>query len=168
MAHFAKINSDNVVEQVIVIANERESYGVNFITNTLLLSGIWLQTSFNTHGGVHLNGGTPLRKNFANIGSTYDATRDAFIPAKPFPSWTLDENTCTWLPPVARPSDRKKYTWNEATTSWDVFTPPKPYSSWTLDESTCTWLPPVTKPTDGMYVWIEASQTWQKQELFPR
>ena len=211
MAHFAKINSDNVVEQVIVIANERESYGVNFITNTLLLTGTWLQTSFNTRGGVHLNGGTPLRKNFANIGSTYDATRDAFIPAKPFPSWTLDENTCTWLPPVAkptdskkylwnetttswdifiptqpfpswtldestctwlppvaRPSDRKKYTWNEATTSWDVFTPPKPYSSWTLDESTCTWLPPVTKPTDGMYVWIEASQTWQKQELFPR
>ena len=118
MAHFAKINSDNVVERVIVIANERESYGVSFITNTLQLSGTWLQTSFNTRGGVHLNGGTPLRKNFANIGSTYDATRDAFIPAKPFPSWVLDEDTCKWKAPIEYPTDGLMYEWDEELTDW--------------------------------------------------
>jgi hypothetical protein len=161
MAHFAKINSDNVVEQVIVIANEVESYGASFITDTLQLSGTWLQTSFNTHGGIHFQGGIPLRKNYANIGSTYDVSKDAFIPPKPFPSWVLDEETCLWASPVAKPVDSKKYLWNEATTSWDIFIPAQPFPSWTLDESTCTWLPPVARPSDRKkYTWNEDTTSW--------
>lgn len=77
----------------------------------------WVQTSYNTHGGQHPEG-RPLRKNFAGIGYTYDAQRDAFIAPKPFNSWVLDEQTCLWNAPVAMPTDGKMYTWDEATTSW--------------------------------------------------
>jgi hypothetical protein len=80
--------------------------------------GEWLQTSYNTHGGVHKNGGTPLRKNYAGIGFTYDSQRDAFIPPQPYPSWTLVEETCQWTAPVLYPTDGKMYQWDEATTNW--------------------------------------------------
>ena len=76
------------------------------------------QTSYNTHGGQHLLGGTPLRKNYAGIGYTYDASKDAFIPPKPFNSWVLDETTCWWEAPVAYPSDGKEYDWDEDNTQW--------------------------------------------------
>ena len=79
---------------------------------------MYKQTSYNTHGGVHALGGTPFRKNYAGIGYTYDAQRDAFIPPKAFESWSLNEDTCLWEPPVAMPDDGKIYTWDEATTSW--------------------------------------------------
>jgi hypothetical protein len=80
--------------------------------------GAWIQTSYNTHGGVHANGGTPLRKNYAGIGYSYDAGRDAFIPQKPFASWTLNDTTCLWDAPVAMPTDGKMYTWDEEAGNW--------------------------------------------------
>jgi hypothetical protein len=111
MAHFAKV-VDGKVSQVIVA--EKEFFDT-FVDSS---PGEWIQTSYNTHGGVHKNGGTPLRKNYAGIGFTYDRTKDAFIPPQPFASWTLDDNSCLWNAPVAMPTDGKFYTWDEATTSW--------------------------------------------------
>ena len=115
MAHFAKVNK-GMVEQVIVAEAE--------FFNTFVDSspGEWLQTSFNTHGGVHTLDGTPLRKNYAGVGFTYDSARDAFIPPQPYASWTLNEDTCLWVCPVAYPSDGKNYTWNENTQQWDEVT----------------------------------------------
>ena len=80
--------------------------------------GEWIQTSYNTYGGVHTQGGTPLRKNYAGIGYTYDRERDAFIPPKPYASWVLNEDTCQWDAPVAMPTDGKLYTWDETTQAW--------------------------------------------------
>lgn len=117
MAHFAKV-TDGKVTQVIVAEPE---FFETFVDSS---PGTWIQTSYNTHGGVHATGGTPLRKNYAGIGYTYDATRDAFIPPKPFPSWILDEQTCLWNPPVAMPADDKMYMWNEATVSWEQVSEP--------------------------------------------
>jgi hypothetical protein len=111
MAHFAKV-VDGKVSQVIVAEPE---FFETFVDSS---PGEWIQTSYNTHGGVHANGGTPLRKNYAGIGFTYDRTRDAFIPPQPFASWLLDEETCLWNAPVAMPDDGKIYQWDEATTSW--------------------------------------------------
>lgn len=111
MSHFAKVQ-DGIVVQVIVAEPE--------FFNTFVDSspGQWIQTSYNTRGGVHANGGTPLRKNYAGIGYTYDAQRDAFIPPKPFASWALDEQTCLWQAPVAAPTDGKIYVWDETSGSW--------------------------------------------------
>ena len=109
MAHYAQLNEDNEVIQVIVADQE-------FIDTQ---EGTWVQTSYNTQGGVHLTGGTPLRKNYAGIGYTYDPERDAFIPPKPYESWLLDEETCLWNPPVEYPQDNKMYIWNESNQTWD-------------------------------------------------
>jgi len=111
MAHYAKVNN-GIVEQVIVAELE--------FFNTFVDSspGAWVQTSYNTFGGVHLNGETPLRKNYAGIGYTYDITKDAFIPPKPYASWTLVEATCQWEAPVAYPDDGKLYKWDESSTNW--------------------------------------------------
>jgi len=111
MAHFAKV-VDGKVSQVIVAEPE---FFQTFVDSS---PGEWIQTSYNTHGGVHATGGTPMRKNYAGIGFTYDRTRDAFIPPKPFASWTLDDNSCLWNAPVAMPTDGKSYKWDEATTAW--------------------------------------------------
>lgn len=111
MAHFAKV-VDGKVLQVIVAEPE---FFQTFVDSS---PGEWLQTSYNTHGGVHKNGGTPLRKNYAGIGFTYDSQRDAFIPPQPYPSWTLVEETCQWTAPVLYPTDGKMYQWDEATTNW--------------------------------------------------
>ena len=110
MGHFAKV-VDGTVTQVIVAEPE--------FFNTFVDSspGAWLQTSYRTHGGEHPEG-RPLRKNYAGIGYSYDAGRDAFIPQKPFASWTLNESTCLWDAPVAMPTDGKVYTWNEETVNW--------------------------------------------------
>ena len=113
MAHFAKVNQGKVIE---VIVAEPEFFN-NFVDSS---PGEWIQTSYNTVGGQHKTGGTPLRKNFAGIGYTYDRERDAFYPPKPFDSWTLNEETCDWDAPTPRPNDDKRYSWNESTTSWDV------------------------------------------------
>ena len=107
MSHFAKIKN-GFVETVIVAEQD-------FVDTQ---AGTWVQTSYNTYGGQHILGGTALRKNYASIGYTYDSTRDAFYAPQPYASWTLNETTCLWEPPVAYPDDEKIYTWNEDTTSW--------------------------------------------------
>jgi len=109
--HYAKVEN-NLVTRVIVA---EASFFESFVDDT---PGEWLQTSYNTSGGVHLDGGTPLRKNYAGIGMTYDSVRDAFIAPQPYPSWTLVEDTCLWEAPVAYPTDDKMYEWDEDTTSW--------------------------------------------------
>ena len=111
MGHFAKVVDSKVVQ---VIVAEPEFFDT-FVDSS---PGQWIQTSYNTQGGVHKNGGTPLRKNYAGIGYIYDAVRDAFIPPQPFASWLLNNDTCLWEAPVAMPTDGKPYEWNEATTSW--------------------------------------------------
>lgn len=118
MSHFAHINQDNIVDQVIVAEQD-------FINSGAVGDpASWKQTSYNTRGGVHYgpdgnpDGGVAIRKNYAGIGYTYDAVRDAFIPPNPFPSWTLNEITCIYEPPVAYPEDGKMYNWDENTTSW--------------------------------------------------
>ena len=127
MASFAKIGSNNKVIEVHSVHNdvlkddggiEQEALGIDFLTKLTGWS-VWKQTSYNTGGGVHKLGGTPFRKNHAGIDYTYDASKDAFIPPQPYPSWTLDEDTCQWESPVAYPDDGKRYEWNEGTTSWD-------------------------------------------------
>lgn len=110
MAHFAKVLDGKVV-QIIVAEPE---FFETFVDSS---PGEWIQTSYNTHGGQHKLGGTPLRKNYAGIGYTYDRQRDAFIPPQPYASWTLNEETCLWEPPVPMPDD-KPYMWDEATTNW--------------------------------------------------
>lgn len=118
MAHFAQIDNNNIVTQVIVVANEElldngvesEVKGVAFCQS--LFGGNWKQTSYNGN----------IRKNYAGIGYTFDAGRDAFIAPQPFASWVLDESTCRWEAPVPYPTDGKMYSWNEATLSWDEVT----------------------------------------------
>jgi hypothetical protein len=132
MASFAKIGLNNKVIAVHSVVNkvlhdsngiEREDIGIDFLTK---LHGwaIWKQTSYNTHGGVHSSGGTPLRKNHAGIGMTYDEDRDAFIPKKLFNSWILNEQTCNWEAPVAKPTtileDNQYYSWNESIINWEI------------------------------------------------
>jgi hypothetical protein len=119
MAHFAQIDENNIVTQVLVVDNEREEGAELWLSQTLGLGGTWVKTSYNTIGGQHRTGGTPFRKNFAGIGYTYDKERDAFIPPKPHNSWLLDELTCHWKAPTPRPLDDKVYVWNESTLSWD-------------------------------------------------
>ena len=118
MAHFAEIDADNLVVRVLVVPDVQENRGQEYLADDLGLGGTWKKTSYNTQGGVHVNGGTPYRKNYAGIGYTFDAAKDAFIPPKPFASWTLNETTCNWEAPVAMPTDDKMYRWEEATTSW--------------------------------------------------
>ena len=111
MAHFAKV-VNGIVTRIIVA---EQDFMDAFIDDS---PGEWIQTSYNTKRGVHTLGGTPLRKNFASIGGTYDSTRDAFIPPQPFASWTLDEKTCVWEPPSPYPSDGKDYVWDEGAKGW--------------------------------------------------
>jgi hypothetical protein len=122
MAHFAEVDENNIVLRVLVVDDLHESDGQNFLANTLGLGGTWLKTSYNTAAGVHANGGTPFRKNYAGVGYTYDETLDAFIAPKPFASWVLNEETCVYEAPVAYPTDGALYLWNEETTSWDLVT----------------------------------------------
>ena len=121
MAHFAKLGTGNIVEQVISINNslitdangiEQEQLGNDFINKLYNTRDVWKQTSYNNN----------IRKNFAGIGFQYDQTRDAFIPPKPYNSWVLNEDTCNWQSPVDYPDDDKGYTWNEQTKSWDLTT----------------------------------------------
>jgi hypothetical protein len=118
MAHFAKLDENNVVLEVVVISNnellqdgvESEAKGVQFLVDWSGGYSLWKQTSYNGS----------IRKNYAGIGYTYDATRDAFIPPQPFASWVLNENTCLWDAPTPMPVDGQRYNWNESTTSWVV------------------------------------------------
>ena len=127
MASFAKIGLNNKVIELLSVHNdelkdaegiEQEVLGIDFLTKLTGWS-IWKQTSYNTGGGLHKLGGTPFRKNHAGIGYTYDEDKDAFIPPRPFTSWTLNDTTCQWDPPTAMPDDGKLYEWNESTKAWD-------------------------------------------------
>lgn len=127
MAHFAKV-IDEIVDQVIVAEPE---FFNNFVDSS---PGTWLQTSYNTYGGVHYDPETgepsadqskALRKNYAGNGFIYDAERDAFIPPKPFESWILNETSCLWDPPVVMPDDGQPYTWNETEQRWDAASAPE-------------------------------------------
>ena len=111
MAHYAKVNN-GLVTQVIVAEAE---FFETFVDSS---PDEWIQTSYNTQGGVHSDGGTPLRKNYAGVGFTYDSVRDAFISPQPHPSWVLDEDTCIYEAPVPYPTDDLMYSWDEDTTSW--------------------------------------------------
>lgn len=97
MAHFAEIDENNIVTRVLRVPDEEQHRGQEFLADDLGLGGTWVQTSYNTRGGVHLLDGTPFRKNYAGIGYSFDAIRDAFIPEKPEGNWTLDEATCLWV-----------------------------------------------------------------------
>jgi len=113
MAHFAKLGVGNIIETVEVVSNDiatTEQAGVDFLNNLYNTRDVWKQTSYNGN----------IRKNYAGIGYTYDQTRDAFIPPKPFNSWILNEDTCLWEAPVAYPDDDNTYTWNESTQTWDL------------------------------------------------
>jgi hypothetical protein len=118
MAHFAKIGLNGKVLQVQVVKNEvlhdsngveQENIGIDFLTQSTGWA-VWKQTSYNGN----------IRKNFAGVGMTYDEDRDAFIPPKPFNSWTLNETTCRWDPPVVKPDDGQNYIWNETNQTWDL------------------------------------------------
>lgn len=135
MAHFAHI-TNGIVDQVIVIDAE------TLATGHWGDPSEWVQTSYNTVSGVHTQGGTPLRKNFAGIGYSYDAGRDAFIPPQPYASWVLNEDTCQWGAPIAMPTDGAIYVWRESDTSW-VAQP--------------------AYPTDGKtYMWNLETGTWDE------
>ena len=125
MAHFAKLDINNIV--IFVTVGRQEDDGQESVLSART-GDTYLQTSYNTRGGIQYdpNTGQPsidqsksLRKNFAGIGYSYDKVRDAFIPPKPFASWTLDESTCNWVPPVSYPNDGNTYTWNEGSQSWN-------------------------------------------------
>ena len=118
MAHFAEINSSNIVTRVLVVDDSRQHRGQEFLANDIGLGGTWIQTSYNTRCGIHINDGTPLRKNYAGIGYTYDSVKDAFIPPAPYPSWILNETTCCWESPIPYPTDGKNYVWNEENINW--------------------------------------------------
>ena len=135
MAYFAEIDILKRVTRVIAVydedtqddnGNEVEEVGAAFC-NKLMKGGTWIQTSYNTSMGIHRLGGTPLRVNYAGIGDTYDAEKDAFIPPQPYPSWILDEDICQWEAPVERPYNVydenakliTQYEWNEDTGAWD-------------------------------------------------
>jgi hypothetical protein len=135
MASFAKLSSKNIVITVESVVNEvikdsnnieQEQLGIDFLNQLYNTNDNWKQTSYNTHGGVHSNGGTPFRKNHAGKGYTYDETRDAFIPQKPFNSWILNETTCLWEPPITKPTEQLEenqyYSWNEDIINWEVKT----------------------------------------------
>lgn len=115
MTHFAKV-TDGIVTNVIVAEPD---FFDTFVDTS---AGEWVQTSYNTRGGVHLEGRKPLRKNFAGIGFTYDRDRDAFIPPQPFPSWLLNEDSCLWDAPVPYPTDGGEYRWDEPTLTWEAHT----------------------------------------------
>lgn len=117
MAHFAQLDKDNTVTQVIVVHNnelldedhqESEAQGIAFCQSLFGSDTVWRQTSYNGS----------IRKNYAGVGYIYDANLDAFIPPKPYPSWTLNQDICQWQPPVPYPADGKQYIWNESTISW--------------------------------------------------
>jgi len=139
MPHYAEIDSINTVVRVLVVPDNDHTHGraQEYLANDLGLGGTWIQTSYNTRGGIHYtqipafddkgnmkgfmlsaDGTNGLRKNYAGVGYSYDPDKDAFIPPKPYPSWILNEFSCLWQPPIAYPKDSKFYAWDESTTGW--------------------------------------------------
>jgi hypothetical protein len=132
MAHWAELDSNNVVTRVLVGDNNDPAGDEGYQWLIDNLGGTWVKTSYNAVGGKWRNPETNeitenpgFRKNYAGIGYTYDSGRDAFIPPKPFNSWVLDENTCLWTAPLAYPNDGQFYIWNEEAVSWDLIELPE-------------------------------------------
>ena len=160
MAHFAELDENNTILRVLVVGNdvttidgdEDEQRGIDFLTDLLPDSGIWVQTSYND----------TIRGRYAGVGDTYDADRDAFLPPQPFPSWTLNDETLHWEPPAPRLIDTD--VWDEESLSWTHR--PAPYPSWTLWLDS-NWHPPVPYPEtpgDGLYEWDEDTTSWVEVE----
>ena len=116
MAHYAFLDENYIVTEVIVGKDESNFDWERYYGD--IRGQLCKRTSYNTIGGVHKNGGTPLRKNYAGLGFTYDPIRDAFIAPKPYPSWNLNEGSCIWEAPVPYPNDGQLYSWDESTKSW--------------------------------------------------
>ena len=158
MAHFAKLNENNIVTEVLVIDNqiltqggdtENEELGIQFL-NELYKHPNWVQTSYNDN----------FRKQYAGVGMKYDPNNEVFIHPQPFNSWTLNSNF-DWEAPVAYPTDHKFYIWDEENQTWDEHMPEQPFNSWTWNEPTWEWQAPTPMPADGQpYSWNEETQTW--------
>lgn len=116
MAHFAKVEN-GIVTEVLVVGDDQEHRGQDFLANDLSLGGIWIKTSYNTVGNVHNNNGTPLHKNYAGIGYAWDGI--GFYPPQPYPSWIKNNETYLWESPVSKPNDGKIYVWNEEIVNWE-------------------------------------------------
>ena len=174
--HFAEIDGNNIVKRVIVAEQDFiDSGAVGDSSN-------WIQTSYNTMGGVHYtpnsnepDGGIALRKNFAGIGFVYDKDRDAFYTQQPYPSWLLNEESYQWESPVSYPDDGSNCIWNEEKQGWDKdafyashyipFYSSQPYPSWLLNEESYQWESPVPYPDDGgNYNWNEENQSWDLED----
>ena len=119
MAHYAFLDMDNIVTEVIVGKDEGDTNTNWELHYQDFRKQVCKRTSYNTHGGVHSNGETPFRKNYAGIGYSYDSSRDAFIPPKPYPSWLLEESSCLWKAPIDHPDDGEMYVWDEDNQEWD-------------------------------------------------
>ena len=162
MAHFARLDENNIVQEVIVVnnnvlldenGNESEAIGIAFC-NTLK-QGIWIQTSYNAN----------FRKRYAGQGMEYRQDLDAFILSKPYPSWIMNTQTCDWEAPIPYPTDNKPYHWVEDSLSWVLGFGPQPYPSWTMGDD-YRWHPPVNVPADGQtYYWNESILNWQLEPV---
>lgn len=123
MAHYALLDENNVVVEVIVGKDENDENGVDWEQVYGELKGMTCKrTSYNTKQGIHSNGGTPFRKNYAGIGFSYDFDRDAFIPPKPHSGFVINEETCDWEPPFPHPIDENTYIWNDDIENWEIYT----------------------------------------------
>ena len=158
MAHFAKLDENNIVTEVLVVNNDvllksdgtESEYKGKVFLNGLFGNATWVQTSYNDN----------FRKQYAGIGYKYDSTNDVFIKSQPFDSWTLDSNF-DWVAPIEYPTDGRLYVWNESTLTWDLTKPQQLYTSWIWNEDEWEWQPPTLYPTDGQpYEWDEETQTW--------
>lgn len=126
MAHFANINDNNIVTQVIVIDNEYEDNGQEYINNVLNLPGKWLQCSYNTYEGKHLKDGVAIRKNYPSTGDTYSPEYDGFIPFQTLLGWNFNTDNWKWEPPIERPGD--DFAWSETELKWI------PTEEWTVEK----------------------------------
>lgn len=179
MAHFAKLNNDNIVITVLKGSDHDDGKEDELSART---GDIYKQTSYNTKGGIYYDPETKqpsadqskaFRKNFAGIGFSYDPILDAFVPPKPYPSWILDEDTCTWKPPVEPEVQEDLHAdppviiyWSESSLSWKV-RPEAPRGAWFFDQENESWFPPVDAPEDigtgdppKKYAWDEANTVW--------
>jgi hypothetical protein len=154
MAHYAFLDENNIVTEVITGIDETE-----------LIEGLDTETWYGNFRGqvckrTSYNGN--IRKNYAGLGYSYNETLDAFVPPKPFDSWTLNEETCLWQAPVAYPTDGFTHNWNEESLTWDLIENSIPPESWVLNENTIRWEPPVAYPDDGKkYAWDEETISWK-------
>jgi hypothetical protein len=160
MSHFAQVDDNNIVLQVIVAEQEYIDSGAVGDPSK------WIKTSYNTRAGKHITGGTPFRKNFAGIGMIWDPERDAFYSPQPSPRFTFNEESATWDYPPKPEGDIRRYTYNFKKDDWQLLINPKPYDSWTWDETTYLWNPPVPYPEEldltkpPRYLWDEEQLNW--------